>query len=638
MYFLAVFLPLFGAIAVGFFGTLMGKRPSQIMTTACVGLSAIFSCFIFNSVALQGKHLIIPLFTWIHTEAIQISCALQFDTLSTTMLAVVTIVSTLVHVYSIGYMDKDNSVPRFMAYLNLFTFFMLILVMSENLIQLFVGWEGVGLCSYFLIGFWYGKPEANDAALKAFIVNRVGDFGFVLGLAAVYLVFGTFTFSEIFFMLPGEVSHHMNFMGIEGHSITIMCLLLFFGCMGKSAQIGLHTWLPDAMEGPTPVSALIHAATMVTAGVFLVVRMAPLFEQSPLALMVITVVGATTAIFAGTVAITQNDIKRVIAYSTCSQLGYMFFAIGLSAYSAAIFHLVTHAFFKALLFLGAGSVIHALSHEQDMRKMGGIASFIPLTTTVMWIGSLALAGIPFFAGYYSKETILEVALGTDTFSGSYAYLLGMGGVFLTALYSWRLLFLTFNGKPRADEKVMAHIHEAPLLLTIPLVILALGSIFSGYLGYAFFIEDTGGWAGSFVPGMPKALEIAHTEPFWVTNLPLVLALLGIGLAWFMYILFPKLPPQVAKNMKGTYWFLYHKWYFDELYQLIFVRPTRFLGSFLYKWGDLLLIDRWGPDGVAKVVQKAAGGVGRIQTGYLYHYAFAMILGIGLFILYLVRGS
>jgi NADH-quinone oxidoreductase subunit L len=533
-------------------------------------------------------------------------------------------------------MHHDKSIPRFFAYLSLFTFFMLMLVTAENLVQLFFGWEGVGLCSYLLIGFWYEKPSANAAAIKAFLVNRVGDVGFALGIFGVYVLFGTVSFDEIFAAAPGMANATLVFLGVEYHALTVLCLLLFIGAMGKSAQLGLHTWLPDAMEGPTPVSALIHAATMVTAGVFLVCRLSPLFELSETALMVVTVVGASTAFFAATVGLTQNDIKRVIAYSTCSQLGYMFFAVGVSAYSAAMFHLMTHAFFKALLFLGSGSVIHAMSDEQDMRKMGGLYKLIPFTYALMWIGSLALAGIGIpgtsigFAGFFSKDAIIESSFAAHTGVGTYAFWMGIAAAFMTAFYSWRLLFMTFHGKPRCDEKTLAHIHESPKIMLLPLVLLAAGSIFAGVAGYSVFVGDgmDAFWGDSIkVLSTHTALVDSHHVPIWVKVLPLAMGVSGIALAYWMYIVNTNLPKALADAFRPLYLFSYNKWYFDELFNAIFVKPAFYLGRGLWKSGDGALIDGVGPDGVAALTKRWAQRASNLQSGYLYHYAFAMLIGI-----------
>lgn len=643
MYTAAVFLPLLGAILAGllvFVPTGDDKEKKHRIDTlsqwiTCSGLliSAALSIVIFNDVVLNGNPLTVTLFTWIDSGTLELSWALKIDTLTSVMMLVVTIVSSMVHVYSVGYMHHDPSIPRFMAYLSFFTFCMLMLVTADNLVQMFFGWEGVGVASYLLIGFWFHKPSANAAAIKAFVVNRVGDFGFALGIFAVYVLFDTVNLDAIFAAAGSKQGAVMNVFGIDFDAITIACVLLFIGAMGKSAQLGLHTWLPDAMEGPTPVSALIHAATMVTAGVFLVARMSPLFEYSDMALAIVTVVGATTAIFAATVGCTQNDIKRVIAYSTCSQLGYMFFALGVSAYSAAIFHLMTHAFFKALLFLGAGSVIHAMSDEQDMRKMGGIWKAVPATYTMMWIGSLALAGVPFFAGYYSKDIVLEAAYGANSLVGDYAFWLGIAAAFLTAFYSWRLIIMTFHGKPRADEHVMAHVHESPKVMLIPLFVLAVGALFSGYVGYEHFVghDAAAFWASALSQTTHTAIEAAHAVPTWVKLLPIFVGLGGIALAYLLYMFFPHVPGVLANVFSGTYQFLLNKWYFDELYDKLFVRPCFRIGRLLWKGGDGALIDGVGPDGVAAATVSIAKKFSRFQSGYLYHYAFAMLAGVAVLI-------
>jgi NADH-quinone oxidoreductase subunit L len=535
-------------------------------------------------------------------------------------------------------MSHDPHKTRFMSYLSLFTFFMLILVTADNFAQVFVGWEGVGLCSYLLIGFWFKKPEANSAAMKAFIVNRVGDFGFVLGIGAIFLLFGAIDFDTVFATAGDESARTVTFLGESYNALNLICLLIFIGCMGKSAQLLLHVWLPDAMEGPTPVSALIHAATMVTAGVFLVARCSPLFEYAPEALEVVTVVGALTAFFAATVGLVQNDIKRVIAYSTCSQLGYMFFACGVGAYQAAIFHLMTHAFFKALLFLGAGSVIHAMSDEQDMRKMGGIWNKIPYTYTYMWIGSLALAGLPFFAGYYSKDMILEAAYAAHTQVGQFAFWLGIAAAFMTAFYSWRLLFMTFHGKPRVSDEVMSHIHESPKVMLLPLLLLATGALFSGVLGYkAGIVEYGSDFWGNAIFTLPtnQILEHAHHVPVWVLALPIAMGVSGIFFAWVFYIAKPSLPKAFHDAFPQLYQFLLNKWYFDELYEKLFVKPSKQLGDHFWKKWDTLIIDDLGPNGAALASLKTALQTKKLQTGYLYHYAFAMMIGLLLFVSWVV---
>ena len=625
-----VFLPLFGAIAAGLLSLRKLDGAAITASVSSVCLSFILSCIAFGSVALGGEQIIVELARWIGSGTFQAHWTLRFDTLTTVMLIVVTGVSSCVHIYSIGYMHHDKAIARFMAYLSLFTFAMLMLVTANNLVQLFFGWEGVGVASYLLIGFWYHKESAHAAAMKAFIVNRVGDFGFVLGILAIFALTGSVNFDAIFASIAEFQPTMISIFGLPLPALEVVSVLLFIGAMGKSAQLGLHTWLPDAMEGPTPVSALIHAATMVTAGVFLVCRMSPVIEYAPVALDVITLVGALTAIFAATVGITQFDIKRVIAYSTCSQLGYMFFAAGVSAYPAAMFHLTTHAFFKALLFLGAGSVIHALSNEQDLRKMGGIWRQVPVTYVMMWIGSLALAGFPFFAGFYSKDMILEAAYGANTGMGILAFWLGCAAALLTAFYSWRLLILAFHGSPRASEEVMTQVHESPNVMTLPLVPLALGAIFAGWMGYDLFVghhwQDF--WRDSiFILPTHDAMEAAHHVPTWVKVLPIGLATAGVFGAYIAYIRLPWLPISVASGAGTLYRFLLNKWYFDELYDRIFVGPAVRLGRLLWVRGDKGFIDHYGPDGLSALVVRLSGRLVQMQTGYVYHYAFAMMIGV-----------
>jgi len=629
-----VFLPLLGSAIAGLFGRQIGDRAAQLVTSILVGISALLSVMVFIDVIEAGHPMTVPVLDWIVSGDFNVSWSLRFDSLTAVMLIVVNWVSFMVHVYSIGYMHHDTSVPRFQSYLSLFTFAMLMLITADNLVQLFFGWEGVGVASYLLIGFWYEKPSACAAAIKAFVVNRVGDFGFALGIFGVFMLFGTVQFDPIFAAAGSKAHTVLHLFGRDWNAITICCLLLFIGAMGKSAQLGLHTWLPDAMEGPTPVSALIHAATMVTAGVFMVARMSPLFEYSDTALTVVTIVGACTAIFAATIGCVQNDIKRVIAYSTCSQLGYMFFALGVSAYPAAIFHLFTHAFFKALLFLGAGSVIHAMSDEQDIRRMGGIWKHVPLTYALMFVGSLALAGIPPFAGYWSKDMILEASWGAGTWVGEFSYVIGVTAAFLTAFYSWRLLILTFHGKPRADEHVMAHVHESPLVMTIPLMVLAAGAIFSGVLGHSSFVGEEFGafWSKSIVIlDKHEAMHGAEHVPTLISLLPTVAGVLGIGLAYVMYMFAPGIPATLAKLLPGVHRFLLNKWYFDELYDFLFVRPSFKIGRAFWQGGDGALIDGVGPDGVASATKDIAKRVGALQSGYLYHYAFAMLIGVAAFV-------
>ncbi|MDA0676009.1 MAG: NADH-quinone oxidoreductase subunit L [Proteobacteria bacterium] len=646
---LTVLMPLLGTAIAGALAFVRPRdkdhkhaidRAAQWVTTGALLLAALFAILVFNDVVIGGKAGTLEVLNWIDSGSLEISWALKADTLTAVMLLVVCIVSAMVHVYSIGYMSHDPDVPRFMAYLSLFTFFMLMLVTADNLVQMFFGWEGVGLASYLLIGFWYDRPTAVAAAIKAFLVNRVGDFGFMLGILGVFVLFQSVNLDVIFAATPARAGAMFDLFGFEVPAMTTICLLLFVGAMGKSAQLGLHTWLPDAMEGPTPVSALIHAATMVTAGVFMVARLSPLFEQSDVALAVVTVVGASTAIFAATVACVQNDIKRVIAYSTCSQLGYMFFACGVSAYSAGIFHLMTHASFKALLFLGAGSVIHAMSDEQDIRRMGGIWKMIPVTYVLMWIGSLALAGIWPFAGFFSKDIILEAAYAAHSGVGQYAFWLGLLAALLTAFYSWRLLLLTFHGKPRADEHTMAHVHESPRVMLVPLIVLAVGACFVGYVGYGAFVgEGAAEFWGDAILVLPghDALVNAHHVPTWVKLSPLVAGVVGIATAYVLYLLLPAVPGLLTDRMQWLYRFLLNKWYFDELYDAIFVRPSMALGRGLWKTGDGTLIDGLGPDGVAAAARSIGRRVGLLQTGYLYHYAFAMLIGIVLLIAWYMIG-
>ena len=635
-----VFLPLFGAIAAGLFS--LRKLDGAAVTVSITGvcLSFILSCFAFGTIALGGEQAIVNVSRWIGSGSFQAHWTLRFDTLTAVMLIVVTGVSSCVHIYSVGYMHHDKSIARFMAYLSLFTFAMLMLVTADNLVQLFFGWEGVGVASYLLIGFWYHKESAHTAAMKAFVVNRVGDFGFVLGILAIFALTGSVSFDYIFASIASYQSAMLGIFGVPLPALEVVSVLLFIGAMGKSAQLGLHTWLPDAMEGPTPVSALIHAATMVTAGVFLVCRMSPVIEYAPFALDMITFVGALTAIFAASIGMTQFDIKRVIAYSTCSQLGYMFFAAGVSAYPAAMFHLTTHAFFKALLFLGAGSVIHALSDEQDLRKMGGVWRQIPVTYAMMWIGSLALAGFPFFAGFYSKDMILEAAYGAHTDVGLLAFWLGCAAALLTAFYSWRLLILAFHGTPRASDDVMAHVHESPNVMTLPLVPLALGAIFAGWMGYDLFVGHHWQqfWGNSlFILPTHQAMEAAHHVPTWVKLLPIGLASAGVLSAFIAYVVLPWLPATLANRAGAVYQFLLNKWYFDELYDRIFVQPAVRFGQLLWTHGDKGVIDYYGPDGLSALVTRLSGRLVQLQTGYVYHYAFAMMIGVVLLLTWYFSG-
>jgi NADH-quinone oxidoreductase subunit L len=627
---LAVFIPLITFI-IAFLGCkIIGDRGAQFLTCTGIIASAVISCMLLQDVILDGNVRTITLMTWISSGDFIVDWAIRLDTLSVVMMCVITLVSSCVHVYSVGYMSHDAHKARFMSYLSLFTFAMLMLVTADNLIQLFFGWEGVGLASYLLIGFWNHKHSANRAAMKAFIVNRVGDLGLALGIFVIFMLFGSVQFDTIFAGVNDIIYDTFPFWGYEIHALTLACLLLFIGACGKSAQLGLHTWLPDAMEGPTPVSALIHAATMVTAGIFLVARFSPLYEYAPDALMVVTYLGAFTAIVAATIGMTQFDIKRVIAYSTMSQLGYMFFALGVSAYGAAMFHLMTHAFFKALLFLGAGSVIHAMSNEQDMRKMGGIWKKIPFTYAMMWIGSLALAGIPYFAGYFSKDMVLESAWADQSSHGHLAYWLGITAAFITAFYSWRLLIMTFHGKSRASQKVLDHVHESPLSMTIPLLFLSVGAIGAGYVFYELFVghDREHFWANSlFILPANDTVEAAHHVPMWVKKTPLVAAVSGIVIATLIYGTGGKFAGFIARIFKPIHALFFNKYYFDELYHNVFQRPAIWLGALFTKWGDQKTINGLGPDGIAKLSKGGAGILSKLQTGYVYHYAFMMMIGL-----------
>jgi len=634
MYTAIVFLPLLGALIAGFFGRRLGGFASGVLTSSLLVTSMLLSWVAFFSVGIGGATGKVEVLRWISSGALNADWAFRIDTLTVVMLVVVNSISALVHVYSIGYMHHDEHQPRFFAYLSLFTFAMLMLVTSDNFIQMFFGWEGVGLMSYLLIGFWYKKPSACAAAIKAFVVNRVGDFGFALGIFAIFAVFGTVEFDPVFAAAKDMVGKNFLFLSWQVDVMTTICLLLFMGAMGKSAQFLLHTWLPDAMEGPTPVSALIHAATMVTAGVFLVARCSPLFELSPTALMFVTIVGATTAFFAATVGLVQNDIKRVVAYSTCSQLGYMFVALGVGGYGIAIFHLFTHAFFKALLFLGSGSVIHAMSDEQDMRKMGGLAKSLPWTWALMLIGTLALTGFPLTAGFFSKDAIIEAAFVGHGGQASYAFGLLVFAAFLTSFYSWRLMFMTFHGKTRASKDVFNHVHESPLVMLVPLVLLALGALGAGFAFKEFFIGHEAGhfWGQAIFLGADnKILEEIHHVPGWVPWAPTIAMALGLALSWLFYIKSPDVPGRIAAQHVLAYKFLLNKWYIDEAYDFLLVNPAKWLGHFLWKKGDGWLIDGFGPDGVAARVQDITARVVKLQTGYVYHYAFAMLIGVSLLI-------
>jgi NADH-quinone oxidoreductase subunit L len=637
MYQAILFLPLLGAIFAGFFGRLVGARASEVVTTTLVLVTAVLSWLAFYQVAIQGQEVRIELMPFVDSGSLKSMWSLRIDTLTAVMLVVVTNVSGLVHLYSIGYMEDDPSRPRFFAYLSLFTFAMLALVTADDFLQLFFGWEGVGLASYLLIGFWYHKPSANAAAIKAFMVNRVGDFGFALGIFAVFTLFNSIQYDTVFASAPDQVGKTMEFLGFHVDALTLICLLLFMGAMGKSAQFLLHTWLPDAMEGPTPVSALIHAATMVTAGVFMVARLSPLFELAPIALGFVAIIGATTAFFAATVGLVQTDIKRVVAYSTCSQLGYMFAAEGVGAYNAGIFHLFTHASFKALLFLGAGAVIHALHHEQDLRRMGALRKVLPFTWAMMLVGTLSLTGFPFTAGFVSKDAIIEATYTAHSQVGTYAFILTLVSAILTSFYSWRLMFLAFEGKPREPRDVLEHAHEPPWTMGLPLILLALGSLLAGGLFAHLFIG--GGqaefWRGSLVT---HAGEGGHEAPLWVALAPTVAMAAGFAVAWYFYITNPLVPFGLAKRFRGAYLFLLNAWYFDALYDALFVRPAKRLGRFLWKTGDGAIIDGIGPDGIAARVIDITNRVVKLQSGYIYHYAFVMLIGVALIITYFIFAS
>jgi NADH-quinone oxidoreductase subunit L len=634
MYTAIVFLPLIGALFAGFGGRWVGDRASYLVTCTFLVISALLSWVAFFQVGLEGETTTIQILTWVNSGDLQASWALRIDTLTAVMLVVVNTVSSLVHIYSIGYMSHDPHRPRFFAYLSLFTFAMLMLVTSDNFLQMFFGWEGVGLASYLLIGFWYKKPSANAAAIKAFVVNRIGDFGFALGIFAIYMVFGSIEFDTVFAAANSQAGKTFTFLNWQVDIMTTISLLLFMGAMGKSAQFMLHTWLPDAMEGPTPVSALIHAATMVTAGVFLVARTSPIFETAPVALVFVTFIGATTAFFAASVGLVQNDIKRVVAYSTCSQLGYMFVAMGVGAYQVGIFHLFTHAFFKALLFLGSGSVIHAMSDEQDMRKMGGLRKLLPYSWAMMLVGTLALTGFPMTAGYFSKDAIIESAFAVQTGIGEYAFYLLVFAAFMTSFYSWRLMFMTFEGRSRASADVLAHVHESPKVILIPLFILAIGALGSGAVFYPMFIGEGSAefWGKAiYTTADNNVLQAMKEVPGWVVYSATVAMATGFLLSFYFYIVAPQVPVNTAATFTIAYKFLLNKWYFDEMYDFLFVRPTKALGHFLWKRGDGWLIDGFGPDGVSARVLQLTNRVTKIQSGFLYHYAFAMLLGVAAFI-------
>lgn len=657
LYYAIVFLPLLGFLIAGLFGNKIGAKASEYITSGFLVIAAALSWVAFFTIAMGSSEPVrVPVLHWLTSGTLSFDWAIRVDTLTAIMLVVINSVSALVHIYSIGYMHHDPHRPRFFAYLSLFTFAMLMLVTSDNLVQMFFGWEGVGLASYLLIGFWYKKPSANAAAMKAFVVNRVGDFGFLLGIFGIFVLFGAVDYATIFSTAQnyaaGENASQvvLSFLGFEldkQGALTVVALLLFMGAMGKSAQFLLHTWLPDAMEGPTPVSALIHAATMVTAGVFMVARMSPIFEQSETALLVVTIIGAITAFFAATVGLVQNDIKRVIAYSTCSQLGYMFVALGVGAYGAAVFHLFTHAFFKALLFLGAGSVIHAVSDEQDMRRMGGLRKLIPTTYWMMIIGTVALTGLGIpgtvigTAGFFSKDAIIESAFASHSAASGFAFTLLVIAAAFTSFYSWRLIFMTFHGKPRATAEVMHHVHDSPPVMLVPLFVLAVGALFAGFFFVGYFFGDNydAFWKGALFTGADNhILHDFHGVPTWVKFSPFIAMVLGFIFAWAFYIRSPETPKAIAARHPGLYQFLLNKWYFDELYNFLFVRPSMALGRFLWKTGDTKIIDGMGPNGVAARVVGITNRVVKLQSGYLYHYAFAMLIGVAALVTWMMIGS
>tara|TARA_B110001452_G_scaffold14192_1_gene11642 strand:- start:1203 stop:3116 length:1914 start_codon:yes stop_codon:yes gene_type:complete len=630
-----LFLPFLASIISGFFGKYIGDRNAEIITSLFVSISAFLSLFLFYQVIFNHYESNVVIATWINSGTLNVNWSIKVDALSSIMLVVVTLVSSLVHIYSIGYMSHDPHKPRFMAYLSLFTFAMLTLVTADNFLQLFFGWEGVGLCSYFLIGFWFKKDSANAAAIKAFVVNRVGDFGFALGIFLIFYLFGTVNYSEVFQQIPKIIDNELLFLGINIKAIDLICILLFIGAMGKSAQIFLHTWLPDAMEGPTPVSALIHAATMVTAGVFLVVRCSPIFEYSPFTLNIITIVGMTTAFFAATVALVQTDIKKIIAYSTCSQLGYMFFAAGVGAYNVAMFHLFTHAFFKALLFLGSGSVIHSFKDEQDINHMGAVYKKLPYTWILMIIGTLALTGFPFLSGFYSKDAIIEFAYLKGNTAGYYAAGIGIFTALLTSIYSWRLIFKTFHGPYNNKRIKIEEMHESPMIMLLPLIILSIGAIFAGFLFKDLFIELGGEnyfWGNSI-----KFLNPLSTEhpPLWFVLTTPTLVLLSIPLAYYLFIKNKDLPNQLAQLNKPLYKFLVNKWYFDELYNILFIQSSKKIGLFFWKIVDVKVIDKFGPDGVSLLIKNLSIKASKFQSGFIYQYAFMILIGFSALLTFLI---
>ncbi len=630
-----IFLPLLGSFISGFFGKKLGDKYNQILTSSLVGASAVFALLIFYKVFFNNYSSNILIFNWINSGNFNVNWSINIDPLTSVMLVVVSLISSIIHFYSIGYMHHDPHKPRFMAYLSLFTFAMLTLVTSDNFLQLFFGWEGVGLCSYFLIGFWFKRNSANSAAIKAFLVNRVGDFGFALGIFLIFYIFGTVNYDQVFQQINLYTNDELSFLGFSINSIDLVCILLFIGAMGKSAQFFLHTWLPDAMEGPTPVSALIHAATMVTAGVFLVVRCSPIYEYSEIALSVVTIIGMTTAIFAGSVALVQDDIKKIIAYSTCSQLGYMFFAVGVGAYNVAMFHLFTHAFFKALLFLGAGSVIHAFNDEQNINNMGGVKSKLPSTYFLMLIGTLALTGFPLLSGFYSKDAIIEFAYLKNSSLGYYAASIGILTALLTSIYSWRLFFKTFHGEYNNRSINIDKIHESPMVMIIPLIILAVGSVFSGYFFKDLFIGSESSyqfWNSSIF--FLEPLSVEH-PPKWFLYLTPTLVTISIPLAYYLFVKRKDLLPLIIDGNRPFYNFLKNKWYFDEIYEFIFVKSLKNTGQYFWKKIDGLIIDKFGPDGISNLIKTLSNKAVKFQSGFIYQYAFIMLVGFSALLTYLI---
>ncbi|MDA9604921.1 NADH-quinone oxidoreductase subunit L [Candidatus Pelagibacter sp.] len=630
-----LFLPLVASMISGFFNKYIGDRNSEIITSLFVSISALLSLFIFYQVITNNYENNIVIAKWINSGTLNVNWSIKVDALSSVMLVVVTLISALVHIYSIGYMSHDPHKPRFMAYLSLFTFAMLTLVTSDNFLQLFFGWEGVGLCSYFLIGFWFKKETANAAAIKAFVVNRVGDFGFALGIFLIFYLFGTVNYSEVFQQIPSIIDKELLFLGAKIKAVDLICILLFIGAMGKSAQIFLHTWLPDAMEGPTPVSALIHAATMVTAGVFLVVRCSPIFEYSPLTLNIITIIGMSTAFFAATIALVQTDIKKIIAYSTCSQLGYMFFAAGVGAYNVAMFHLFTHAFFKALLFLGSGSVIHSFKDEQDINQMGAVYKKLPFTWVLMIIGTLALTGFPFLSGFYSKDAIIEFAYLKGNTAGYYAAGIGVLTALLTSVYSWRLIFKTFHGSYNNKKIKIEEMHESPIVMLLPLIILSIGSIFAGFLFKDLFIGHGGEshfWGDSI-----KFLNPLSTQhpPLFIILITPVLVLLSIPISYYLFVKNNEIPKKFVLLNKPLYKFLINKWYFDEIYNFLFIQSSKKIGLFFWKIIDVKIIDKFGPDGISILIKNLSLKASKFQSGFIYQYAFMILIGFSALLTFLI---